>query len=452
MTLHWAIGLGTIAILGVIALTWWVRRGGSKDKTCYAETIFSGSVSTVVTLVHGTWPRGPLNLSSTIEWYKTDSSICQALLELTWQKTLIHRFQWSGANSVAARLAAATELQEELSTLFDRFPMATHVIVAHSHGAAVALTALKEESILARTSGVVCLSTPFLHTSLRAWAKPKISSARKLLLECALFLPCWLGFLIGFGLVYMRQQLTSDWFLRTGLLCIGLLMAALGATSFLALMATFIFKKSFVQRIWNELYRGAKTYVQTLQYPSLPTDRMLIVRAPADEASTTLAVGQFFAWLTGLTDSLAAKLLLPVAMISPIVGAYFLVTGLAERPFQWNLADLRERLVQWDLSGSALVTLVLVAIGAQFIRILTQLPFGATISWFTPLLDLSVEAAPPGTWTIRQVPVRAVRGLFHSAIHQDPAIAAAVSEWIATKLPQNRPTPSPREIVSPKLC
>ena len=56
--------------------------------------------------------------------------------------TLIHRFKWSGANDIAARLCAADKLKSELSTLLNRYPEAKHFIVAHSHGANVAISAL----------------------------------------------------------------------------------------------------------------------------------------------------------------------------------------------------------------------------------------------------------------------------------------------------------------------
>src|SRR5687767_13087362 len=82
------------------------------------------SVRHIITLVHGTWPRG--FWGKDIAWYSKESSLCQSLAR---PGTLIHRFTWSGANSVLARLEAATNLKREVSTLLSEYPSASHSIV-----------------------------------------------------------------------------------------------------------------------------------------------------------------------------------------------------------------------------------------------------------------------------------------------------------------------------------
>jgi hypothetical protein len=81
---------------------------------------------------------------------------------------------------------------------------------------------------------------------------------------------------------------------------------------------------------------------------------------------------------------------------------------------------------------SAVIVAWITVFAAQIVRMIAALPFGVILSLFTPFLDISVEAAPPGTWTIRQLPPGMVQGLFHGQTHDDPKVAEEVRQWLAT--------------------
>src|SRR5262245_54446139 len=76
---------------------------GRRDRTSYNHLPPTGEVRRTVTLIHGTWPRGPLKLAADVEWYGDSSPLCSAIYG-DGRDTLIHRFRWSGSNSMSSRL------------------------------------------------------------------------------------------------------------------------------------------------------------------------------------------------------------------------------------------------------------------------------------------------------------------------------------------------------------
>ena len=166
----WIIAL---AVIGAIAIAV-VLLGGRRDRTSYEEIKPKGTVCRVVTLVHGTWPRLPFNLLTEIDWYRTEAPLCKTLYG-DGQNTLIHRFGWSGSNTISARLAAASILHAELTKLLQKHPAAKHFLVIHSHGASVVFSALRDPSVAKQISGIVFLSVPFLRVSERSWVGAQLS-------------------------------------------------------------------------------------------------------------------------------------------------------------------------------------------------------------------------------------------------------------------------------------
>src|SRR4051812_25853259 len=90
----------------------------------------------IVTLVHGTFARHA-------KWTFEQSNLCQTLRTSLDNRVLFKRFEWSGRNSLSARLAAARRLRSELSQSFTEHPTAKHYVIGHSHGGYIALRALR---------------------------------------------------------------------------------------------------------------------------------------------------------------------------------------------------------------------------------------------------------------------------------------------------------------------
>ena len=127
----------------------------------------------VVVLVHGTKPRlFGRDLMAPPTWTRRDSPFRNILAATLSEVPLFVEFDWSGANTHAARLSAATRLAGVLGQLRREHPAARLLLVAHSHGGNVALYAMRQLAHADRAAphpvdGLVCLGTPFLHATLR---------------------------------------------------------------------------------------------------------------------------------------------------------------------------------------------------------------------------------------------------------------------------------------------
>ena len=107
-----------------------------------------------ITLVHGTWARGflpkwldvrPLLGSPQPLWFENKSRFREELEPSLKGESLdygIRPFCWSGANSVFARCVAARNLATMLQVDLGQSSNATPIVIAHSHGANVALRAM----------------------------------------------------------------------------------------------------------------------------------------------------------------------------------------------------------------------------------------------------------------------------------------------------------------------
>jgi hypothetical protein len=144
----------------------------------------------LITLVHGTWPRGLFPRLSRFKkrvwelmrrqpsgppppfWFEEGSPFFARLnTELGDIFHKITPLPWSGANSIFVRDKTAHRLAEHLSAEHAEHPQAAQLIIAHSHGGNIALRALHllhqpDGSRLCDADGanplVVTLATPFI--------------------------------------------------------------------------------------------------------------------------------------------------------------------------------------------------------------------------------------------------------------------------------------------------
>ena len=79
----------------------------------------------------------------------------------------------SGKNSVQDRNDAASDLRRWLVESLNKYPSATHILIAHSHGGNVSLQAIDDPQL--GTVRLICLSTPIL----RAIPRPLLNHSTK---------------------------------------------------------------------------------------------------------------------------------------------------------------------------------------------------------------------------------------------------------------------------------
>jgi hypothetical protein len=147
----------------------------------------------IVTLVHGTWPRGlfpRLRRSNRAPcWFEEGSAFRNQLTSSFSKLEISHSLRthpWSGANSIFHRDITALDLANRLAA--DDKPNQVQLIIAHSHGGNVALRALRhlQALTLARQSEeavviplVVTMATPFVEV--RPFSLPKIYGHARLM-------------------------------------------------------------------------------------------------------------------------------------------------------------------------------------------------------------------------------------------------------------------------------
>ncbi len=210
----------------------------------------------IVTLVHGTF-------APFADWTQHGSALRNAIETHVQGPVAFRNLIWSGRNTVAGRQAAADQLSDMLETSCANTPDIPHVVVAHSHGGNIAMTALSRSETLRERCGLVCLSTPFL-----------VMRPREMSLGAGIYqilFPILLGFM---ALYVFRSFDLIPWSAKTGGETFGVLAFAAG----------------FHWLSYKMVRRIQQHYVQ----PKIPPRNALLLRTLADEATIGIAAANLF--------------------------------------------------------------------------------------------------------------------------------------------------------------
>ena len=335
------------------------------------------------------------------------------------------------------------------------FPDAKLVLVCHSHGGNVALHALQDEELRGAVAGVVCLATPFLIAARRELDDEDFDyiglAATLLLLAMAgvVFVPL---FMAGVG------PLVGGW---VSVAVVGVLLA-IAVIDRLLRFAGARFVAKIASGVVDRLLRFAAKMVQQMALPRMDPARLLIIRSPGDEASSTLAAAQLLCFGTarvyfwGKTrilhleerlgrvprwKSRAVVLLGSISVIEAITQLLLIL-------LEWTLfmtisAGLMSGMIlHWAFHAEKaagfprLVLAVGMWVPVLLLSIALIVPFGPHLALANVFLDITAEATPMGTWEVHQVPPRGLddpRGdtppLAHSVYTNREAIALAC-DWI----------------------
>jgi hypothetical protein len=182
-----------------------------------AATMAEVAHQLLITLVHGTWPRGFFPRIFLFKqrvreltgrrrpwdpppfWFEDGSSFRARLSDEL--RDIPHKIMsppWTGANSIYERDQAAHDLAKHVSAEHAEYPHATQLIIAHSHGGNIALRALRDlqkghDSHSCGAEGanplVVTLATPFVEVQHADFgARPRLIRFAVL---CAIALSSW---------------------------------------------------------------------------------------------------------------------------------------------------------------------------------------------------------------------------------------------------------------------
>jgi hypothetical protein len=232
----------------------------------------------VITLVHGTqlsrWFLGPLieflewprridkEFKDGPPWIQANSEFARKLSKALGCGVRIEPFSWKAHNTVRARTVGAEKLRTKVKELRDQYPHAEQVIIAHSHGGNVALSALMDNDVAKQVLGVATLATPFLTARTR--------EHRGLLdLHDAVMAALMAGFaMLAVGVARGHGWLWG-WALAVSVGVVSLILGGVGAM--------MVMKKN------------AESIARRMQVPVLRTEQVTIVRTPGDEAAAVIA-------------------------------------------------------------------------------------------------------------------------------------------------------------------
>jgi hypothetical protein len=316
----------------------------------------------VITLVPGTW-------AGKAAWIRADSPLGRALTTAGCQ---VVPFEWSHSNCYRARARAAVRLAGQLHGQIKENPGARQWVVAHSHGGNIALHAvryLRKSCADAPRVSTVTLATPFIH------ARPRTLSG-------------WSFFVLPLGCAVVIALASSalaggphwrDWTYWAVLAVVAVLASPVPLC-----IGGAVMYGGFI----GPDYRGQ--LIASVHSPTVEPEEVFVVRAAGDEASMSLAAGQFLGWISALLNRRLTNwwlwawiiVLFDAAVVSAMVG----ITHSASHGFRVVISVL---VYVFFMAGLA-------AVGAVWVMLAAAVPFG----WDGPFLSIfascSAEAAPPG--------------------------------------------------------
>jgi hypothetical protein len=432
----------------------------------------------LIKLVHGTFAAGA-------PWTRVDSSFCMGLKSQIPEDIEFEAFTWRGSNSFQARVQAKNTLIRALENRVDNTSLG---ICGHSHGGNIIAYALNARPDLAkRIVGAVFLSTPFLVYRLVPGWRMIIDG---LLAPIGLLLPL---------LVLMSMYWIGGWFRidnQSGWSFAGIvtLMTVIHFFLYGTAISTLILFNRWKIRYMHALLRSALRLSSKLSSEMPAETKALFIRISGDEASAALSFSQSVAWMVITANTLYARLLgriwLPFRrarfgnpyVFVAVLGAFCLLNATAWVGYGWYpvvnpdvppqqhsgvildyLWEMGWLTGDWFMLFVAIYTTMFVY-AVMSVLLISSAAFALpvalfSLNWLTTLaigrlpllaggiLQIAVEATPPGEWELLHAHwtrpgAKQPRSLFwrHSNAYADPQLITKIARWFTEQL-KARPGP-----------
>jgi hypothetical protein len=365
----------------------------------------------LVTLVHGTWPRGffpTLRRRNRSPLWFEESSPFLARLSAEFGD-IPHRIKplpWSGENSIFVRDKAAHVLAECLSAEHTEHPKATQLIIAHSHGGNIALRALHllQQRDSAQLCGgdsaiplVVTLATPFIEVHQADFGDRP--SRVRVAISVSIALLLWLSVsVISDDDMFSSRMLifTAVEFLLYGFLCWYWIFRRAAATA----------RQNKVEALTDATRFG--------QIVSAQAQRLLVIRAIDDEASLAFALGTIFHYVATRT----IKYLFAVLPI--LLSLLTFMLGLLREP-------------QFFIAAQVVACALIMLLGALTV---SRSVHGRELAVSPMECQINTQSVPDATDLSQIVTLIShsyVKSLRHG-IYEHESCARAISDWIRSQL------------------
>jgi hypothetical protein len=353
----------------------------------------------IITMVHGTWPRGfPRLFRAASPLWFNEGSVFRSRLEPELRKENIaatfRLFQWSGANSVFHRARAADELNGLLASDPDN---ANSIVIAHSHGGNVAFRAISKLGSRGARIHLITLATPFLQ-AFPTWSGPGFWDV---------YMPFFLVVTMGISIAMGTDLSTAPWPEHLGF---GNWAAKVVFPSAVtsALLVRWIMNPSpppakrqsnrQTQKWACRPFRIAKAMNYDSAGPQAPN--LLVIRGVDDEAALILAFGAIATRINRLALGAIWKLLLPLACLL-IVGSMLeppvlVLLGHSDvfgsESILWAHRALFYKINGWFYEATAVGALTLLAAPALF-----NTRFGREFLLGAIRCEVATDSAPDST-------------------------------------------------------
>jgi hypothetical protein len=358
-------------------------------------------------------------------------------------KSVVFRpFHWTGGNSFKARGSAADDLENYLIEGISAYPDANHAIIAHSHGGNIALVALNNPVLRQRINSLVCLSTPFISV-----APSSLVSALEGIspIDNAVKMFGWvfLSLLVIVSLLSLLLEHSN----RVSLILANLLWIV-------ALYGVIRLSRSLTHNGSIRLLNSRRLLLAKFSVPSCDDINLLVIRPAGDEASSVLISFQFLHWIIAKIRHLifhAAENTLEVRKSVENFGKRHPIIAAAvpigcSVVYTVHMARIKEAPDEIGLCifvGClfAIVALILLkpfcdvvaialvlgftaasAVCLPFLTIalmVTVMPLGLSDVIGLSVMQVTIEASPPGAAFIVQLPPSDAPGLMHSTTYEN---------------------------------
>jgi hypothetical protein len=380
----------------------------------------------LITLVHGTWPRGVFPRIVRFKqwvreltrrqrrgppppfWFEEGSPFLARLS--TELGDIAHKMKpllWSGENSIVARDNTARVLAEHLSAEHAEHPQANQLVIAHSHGGNIALRALylsqRRDSFQlcgrgSATPFVVTLATPFVDVH-QANFGDRPTRVRIAISGCIFSLIWLLPFTI------FKAELFSS----PILIPVTVLLVLEGFASWYWISRRVAARQNRVEALADATRFGPIASAQAR--------RLLVIRAIDDEASLVLALGTIFNY--GTTKAIAFSSAILPFLIALL--AFGLATWKPSGDWHYNFAQI---------IGIALIFVLLGVLTAS------RTVHGTELAMSPMECQINTQSAPDATdvsQVITLISHTYVQSRRHG-IYEHENCARAISDWIHSQL------------------
>lgn len=368
------------------------------------------AATTVVTLIHGTFARSA-------PWTQDGSTFRKELARLQGPVTF-RPFEWTGANSHNARIAAGVQLGKHIPNAKTVFPEARHVLIAHSHGGNVAFYSLRDVEVKEAICGIVTMGTPFITCELRS---------EHTVVGVFRYLFATLTFVVSFGLLEIGyDEIKSHFLVKSEKWMLVATATILAVTAWKLILGP--------ARRW---FGRAGNRVSVRLKPSCASVPCLAVHTPLDEAGLVLSTARQIATVPFY---LSNELL---GMLPAILGTSALLLGLGEVVgFIMDLGGEPSTTAKAIMAVCAILLfacLVAIPVGMAAIPPLARghpMAFGWERIIDNLTVDIGTSVHPSKQkhlldHTLKFSSSARRGGLRHSSLYQDPIVIEHIAQWMS---------------------